>query len=39
MKKNEIMPLPATCIDLAMIIVIEGSQIEKEKQPRISLRG
>lgn len=39
MKKNEIMPLPATCIDLAMIIVIEGSQIEKDKQPRISLRG
>ena len=33
------MPLPATCIDLAMIILIEGSQIEEDRQPRISLRG
>ena len=30
-KEREIMPLPATCIDLAMIIVIAGSQIEKDK--------
>ena len=30
-KRNEIMPLPATSIDLAMIILIEGSQIEKDR--------
>lgn len=29
-KEHEIMPLPATCIDLAIIIIIAGSQIERQ---------
>ena len=36
-KKNEIMPSAATCIDLEMIRLSEGSQTEKDKYCMISL--
>ena len=36
-KKNEIMPSAATWMDLAVIILSEGSQTEKDKYRRISL--
>ena len=35
-KKNEIMPLAATCIDLEIIIQTEVSQKEKDKYNMIS---
>jgi len=35
--KNEIMPSAATCMDLEMIILSEGSQTEKDKYCMISL--
>ena len=36
-KKNEIMPFAATCMDLDIIIVSEVSQMEKDKYHVISL--
>ena len=36
-KKNEIMPPAATWMDLASVILMEGSQSEKEKYHRTSL--
>ena len=36
-KKNEIMPLAATWMDLEIIILSEMSQKEKDKYPMISL--
>ena len=36
-KKKEIMPSAATWMDLAVIILSEGSQTEKDKYRRISL--
>ena len=36
-KKDEIMPFAATCIDLEIIILSEESQTEKDKYHRISL--
>ena len=36
-KKNEIMPLAATCMDLEIIILSEVSQTEKDKYHMISL--
>ena len=39
-KHNElIMPLSTTSMDLEMIILREGCQIEKDKEPRIPLMG
>ena len=38
-KHNELMALSATSMDPEMIILSEGSQIEKDKEPRISLMG
>ena len=39
-KHNElIMPLSTTSMDLEMIILSEECQIEKDKEPRISLMG
>ena len=36
-EKNEIMPPAATWMDLASVILMEGSQSEKEKYHRTSL--
>ena len=36
-KKNEVMPSAATCKDLEVIILSEGSQTEKDKYGMISL--
>ena len=36
-KKNEIMPFAATWMDLEVIILSEGSQIEKDKYHMLSL--
>ena len=38
-KKNEIMPLAATWIDLESVILSEVSQTEKENYPMTSLIG
>ena len=39
MKKNGIMPLAATWMDLEIIILSEGSQTEKDKYHMISFIG
>ena len=36
-KKNEIMPFAATCMDLEIVILSEVSQTEKDKYHMISL--
>ena len=36
-KKNEMMPFPATWLNLEIVILSEVSQTEKEKYPMISL--
>ena len=36
-KKNEIMPFAATCVDLEIIILSKVSQTEKDKYHTISL--
>ena len=38
-RKNEIMPIAATWIDLQIVILSEGSQKEKDKYPMISSIG